>query len=71
VTEPAGEPFAEHLARELADLTATDGTVWTYHAESGGYCSADHPGVICRDAASVAAHTGGDDGIVYQRRDQP
>lgn len=75
-TEPeqagTGEPFAQELERELADLVVIDGPragqVWTYLAEVGGFvCQRIHhepahredADVVCRDAAAVIAHTGG------------
>lgn len=72
-TEPeqagTGEPPAEAMERELADLVVIDGPhagqVWTYLAEMGGFVrQRTHRGpldeeTVCRDAAAVIAHTGG------------
>lgn len=59
---PAGDPAAARMAEELADLRAlVDGSRWTYSAAVGGYVSLDdaHLDVICRSAAAVIEHTGG------------
>lgn len=63
-----GESDATGLERELADLTAEDGSVWSYSARSGGYTSPGHPDVVCRDTAAVAYHVSGTDGTVRQAR---
>ncbi|HEY9418072.1 MAG TPA: hypothetical protein VIQ30_25210 [Pseudonocardia sp.] len=67
-TPPAGEPPANALETDLADLVGTDGSLWTYQAHAGGYVSEQHPDVIACEAAAVAAHTGGEDAPVWQAR---
>lgn len=67
-TPPAGEPLANALEHHLADLLGADGSLWTYQADAGGYTSEQHPDVIACEAAAVAAHTGGEDGAVWQAR---
>lgn len=64
---PPGHSFGDELEQELAPLLAEDHSVWTYDADVGGYtCPPDHPDVVCRDAASVAAHVNGPARIVRQ-----
>jgi hypothetical protein len=64
---PPGQPPAEALANELADLEVVDGPntgqVWTYEAGKGGYQLADPEGragdeTVCTDVAAVIVHTG-------------
>jgi hypothetical protein len=64
---PPGQPPAEALADEFADLVVVDGPnagqVWTYEASKGGYQIADPDGraaddTSCTSPAAVIAHTG-------------
>lgn len=62
--EHPGDPFAEELAAELADLEVIDGPhvgqVWTYVADLGGFVPTDdRDATPCRDTAAVIAYTGG------------
>lgn len=71
MSHPPGEPRAARDEEQLADLLAlADGSTWSYYASVGGFVSADdaHLDVICRDAAAVISHTGGNVRPVY--RDQ-
>jgi len=63
---PPGEPAAEALAEQLADVVVADGpmrgSVWTYEAGHGGYMRTDPRGraaddTVCTDVAALLAHT--------------
>lgn len=60
---PPGEPPADALEDQLADLLVVDGPnagqVWTYVGDVGGYMVADgSDATICVDLGAVIAHTG-------------
>jgi hypothetical protein len=58
---PPGEPPAERLSEQLADLEVVDGPnagqVWTYRADTGGY-QTEGDDAICDSPAAVMVHTG-------------
>lgn len=61
---PAGEPPAELMEEQLADLVVIDGPnegqVWTYIAGQGGFMRQDgSEETKCNSAAAVIAHVGG------------
>lgn len=64
---PPGEPAAERLAEQLADVVVMDGPrageVWTFDGSKGGYIRASAAGLmddetICDDIGALLVHVG-------------